>query len=59
MFAIKVRKVGSKSWAFLSRNGTNRLRIHACRFQTAEDANSLIEANRPDNSGWEWKVVPL
>jgi hypothetical protein len=54
---IKVREKGRKSWSFLSRGGTNRLRIHAVRFETREKAQALIDENAPDNPEWEWKIV--
>lgn len=58
--AIKCREVGQKSWAFLASKGSlNRLKIHACRFETKEKAQAVIDENKDDNPGWEWKVVPL
>lgn len=58
--AIKCREVGKKGWSFLSSGGhLNRLKIHASRFETAAKAQALIDANKDDNPGWEWKVVPL
>lgn len=55
---IKVREVGKKTWAFLARGGTSRLRVHALRFATAEKAQALIDDNAADNPEWEWRVVP-
>lgn len=55
---IKVREAGRKQWAFLARNGTNRLRIHALRFDSRAKAQALIDENAPDNPGWEWKTTP-
>ena len=58
---IKVRQRGAKTYSFLtSKGGTNRLRIHAARFedkdgQTGEQrAQRVVTANR--QPGWEWKV---
>lgn len=53
---IKVRKRGGKAWAFLSRHGTNRLRIHAVTFETREKAQALIDANAPNNPDWDWRI---
>jgi hypothetical protein len=58
-YAIKCRVVGTKSWSFLSHRGSNRLRIHAIRFATAEKAQALIDNNSEENPAWEWKVVDL
>jgi hypothetical protein len=55
---IKVRETGQKTWRFLTRNGTNKLRIHAAAFTSAEGAQRVIDDNKTDNPGWEWKVVP-
>lgn len=52
---IKVREKGRKRWAFLSRNGTTQLRIHALTF-TREQAEKLIADNAPDNPEWEWSI---
>lgn len=57
MFHVKVREIGQKQWRFLSRGGTNRLRIHAIQFATRERAQALIDDNAADNPGWEWKAV--
>jgi predicted short-subunit dehydrogenase-like oxidoreductase (DUF2520 family) len=54
---IKVRENGRKAWAFLSRGGTSRLRIHAIRFSSRDRAQSLIDENAPDNPEWEWKIA--
>lgn len=58
-YAIKCRVVGTKSWSFLSNRGSNRLRIHAIRFATAEKAHGFIDRNSEENPAWEWKVVDL
>ena len=58
-YAIKCRVVGGRSWSFLSSRGSNRLRIHALRFATAEKAQALIDNNSEENPAWEWKVVDL
>lgn len=58
-YAIKCRIVGTKSWSFLSSRGSNRLRVHAIRFATAEKAQALIDNNSEENPAWEWKVVNL
>ena len=58
-YAIKCRVVGTKSWSFLSSRGSNRLRIHAIRFATAEKAHGFIDRNSEENPAWEWKVVDL
>jgi hypothetical protein len=55
---IKVRELGRKSWAFLSSNGTTRLRVHALQF-TQERAAALIAENAPDNPEWEFKATPI
>lgn len=57
-YAIKIRRVGAKSWWFLSGTGINRLRIHASRFSDEAKAQSMLDANAP-NSDYEWKVVRL
>ena len=54
---VKCREVGQKTWAFLARDGVNRLRVHAVRFENAEKAQALIDANKDDNPEWEFKVV--
>lgn len=56
---IKCREIGKKKWAFLSRNGTNQLRIHAIRFQDEDRAKQVIADNTADNPEWEFKVVPV
>lgn len=53
---VKVREKGKKQWSFLSRSGTNRLRVHALRF-TAEGAAELIADSQADNPGWDFKAV--
>jgi len=58
-YAIKCRVVGAKSWRFLSSRGSNRLRIHAMRFASAEKAQALVDNNSEENPAWEWKVVDL
>jgi len=55
---IKVRELGAKRWAFLARNGTTRLRVHALRFESYDKAQRLINENAADNPEWEWKTVP-
>jgi phosphopantetheinyl transferase (holo-ACP synthase) len=55
---IKLRERGRRSWSFLSRNGTNRLRIRAARFSSKEAAQKVIESATPDNPQWEFKIVP-
>ena len=57
-YFIKVRAPGEKRYAFLARNGTNNLRVHACLFATLERAEAVIAENRDDNPGWDWKAVP-
>jgi len=59
MIAVKVREKGKKQWAFLTRNGTNRLRVHASQFASKEVAQKFVDANAPDNPEWEWKVVEV
>lgn len=54
---IKVREKGRRQWVFLSRGGTNRLRIHAIRFASQERAQALINQNAPDNPEWEWMIT--
>lgn len=54
---VKCRELGKKRWAFLSSNGTSYLTIHACRFETQEKAQALIDANAADNPKWEFKVT--
>lgn len=44
-YAIKCRVAGTKTWSFLSNRGSNRLRVHAIRFATAEKAQALIDNN--------------
>lgn len=56
---IKCREIGDKTWVFLSRGGTNHLRVHALRFATAERAQAVIDENAADNPEWEWKVVAI
>jgi hypothetical protein len=56
-YAIKVRMVGKKKWSFLTRRGTNPLRIHAAQFATPEKAQTLIDDNREENPEWEWRIV--
>lgn len=56
VFYIKVRERGSKSWSFLGRVGTYRLKMHASRFVSAEKAQEVIDGNAADNPEWEWKV---
>jgi hypothetical protein len=55
---IKVRELGKKRWAFLAANGTNALRVHGVRFSSYQRAQAVIDANAPENPGWEWKIVP-
>lgn len=55
---VKCRLKGRKTWAFLARGGTNRLRIHALRFETMEKAQALVDENAEDNPEWEFKAVP-
>ncbi len=56
---IKCREIGRKQWSFLSRGGTNRLRIHAVIFATRDKAQALIDENAADNPEWEWMIVPV
>lgn len=57
MCMIKVRKIGSKRWAFLSSGGgMNYLRIHALRFDDRAKAQAFIDSNAPNNPGYEWRV---
>lgn len=56
---VKCREIGRKQWAFLSRGGCNRLRVHALRFASVERAQAVIDENAADNPEWEWKVVPV
>lgn len=59
-YAIKVRREGEKTFAFLSNGGSlNRLKIHAIRFQERETAQLLLDESAPSNPGTEWRVVPL
>lgn len=54
---VQCREVGKKAWRFLTPGaGLNRLKIHASRFETAEKAQALIDANKDDNPEWEWRV---
>lgn len=55
---VKVRKKGEKCWAFLSRGGTNRLRVHALQF-TREQADRLIADSAPSNPDWDFKAVRI
>jgi hypothetical protein len=58
-YHVKVREPGAKRFYFLTSNGgMNALRIHAAIFASAEKAQALIDANAPDNPGWDWKVQP-
>jgi hypothetical protein len=55
---IKLRSGNEKRWSFLtSSGGTTYLRIHAARFASAEKAQALIDANKDDNPGFEWRVT--
>jgi hypothetical protein len=55
---VQCREVGKKTWRYLTSNGgLNRLRVHASRFDTAEKAQKLIDANKDDNPEWEWRVM--
>lgn len=55
---VQCREIGKKRWAFLSRDGVTRLKIHALRF-TEDQANKLIEENAPDNPEWEFQVIKI
>jgi hypothetical protein len=57
-YCVKVRKVGKKSWAFLtSGGGTNRLRIHATEIKERAKADALAADVNESNPGeWEAKV---
>lgn len=57
-FMIKVRKRGTKTFAFLSSGGRiNRLRIHACRYSDKSKAESAVKSIENDNPEYEAKVV--
>lgn len=59
-YAIKVRRAGAKTFAFLTPGGgTNSLRVHAARFKGKDAAQLTADKSAPDNPGTEWKVVPL
>lgn len=58
MVYVKVRKMGAKSWSFLTpRGGTNRLRVHATIFNTLDQAERFIADHCDDNPEWEFRVV--
>lgn len=58
-YGIKVRKTGSKSWAFLTPiGGTIRLKIHAARY-TSNNASAAIVNLTLDNPGYDFKKVVL
>lgn len=57
MVYIKIREVGKKTWKFLARDGSTRLRIHAASFADETAAQRLIDENKADNPEWEWKIV--
>jgi hypothetical protein len=57
MFLVKCKELARKQWAFLTRNGISRQRIHAARFASREIAQQLIDANAPDNPEWQFKIV--
>jgi hypothetical protein len=57
-YAIKLRKVGAKRFAFVSANGMNYLRVHAVRYATFARAQQAIDASGP-NEGWQFKIVEL
>ena len=54
---VKCREVGRKQWGFLARDGVNRLRVHALRFEDLAKAQALIDENKDDNPEWEFKAV--
>ena len=55
---VQCRMVGRKQWRFLTpKDGLNRLRVHAARFETLAKAQALIDANAADNPEWEWRAV--
>ena len=55
-FHIKVRKKGGKSWAFLSDGGTNRLRVHAVRYTSREQADRDLRWHETHNPDHDFKV---
>lgn len=56
-YHIKLRKVGGKSWRFLSSNGRiNGLRVHAVIFSDEAKAQAVIDENAADNPEWEWCI---
>lgn len=55
---IKVRYAGEKRFAFLSRHGTNRLRLHASQF-TEANAQKALEVLREDNPEHQFKLVRI
>ncbi len=60
-FAIKVRRNRARAWRFLASvsGDTNRLKVHALRHPSREDAQVIVDLSAQANPGTEWKVVPL
>jgi hypothetical protein len=55
---IKVRdKQKGGRWSFLSRDGSNRLRIHALRFTPERAATLAAEIIANEEANWDAKVV--
>jgi hypothetical protein len=53
-FHIKLRKVGGKSWKFLTSNGgLNSLRVHAAIFSDEARAQQVVAEISADNPEWE------
>jgi len=58
-WGIKVRKIGAKSWSFVTpRGGTIRLKIHAARFTSNAVAATIVQMTK-DNPGYEFKKAIL
>jgi hypothetical protein len=57
---LKIREKGKRAWYFVtSKGGSNRLRIHAARFDDAEKAQAVIDKYAAENDHLEFKVVDL
>lgn len=60
MYAIKFRERGGTAWWFATPRGhANRLRIHAAKFNTKEEAQAVVDSDQANNPELEFKVVPL
>jgi hypothetical protein len=59
-YAVKVRKIGEKTFKFVSSGGAiNSLRVHAIQFSDEKKASGFVAENSSSNPEYEFKVVSL